>query len=406
MRQRGQIVRIILTLLVMLVVGSVGLGLAGSGTPVLRTVAIAADPRAIVADAVAGHLFVYSNSGTISMLNVQSGSVMRTLAVEPYLGAYALASDERAGLVFLVGRLTGVQVLDARTGKRLHLLPVPSPQGPYTPLLAIDAQRTRVLLTDTAGKVLLVFDPRSGHLLRTRRLAGRPTAIAADARSGYAFVALDTGVLDTINETTGRVLHVTPVGASATAIAVDSGANRIVVLSQRANGAAVTTLLDMRSGAVVSISSMGRGSTSMTVDARTHRTFVAEFANSSVSVLDTRSGAVLRTVTVARVPIAVVDDEHGGHVFVVCFNPSVGWFGLGHSTHFDLLVDLVVATLHFGSPNAGAVNVLDARTGVVTRTIHVGRSPIALGVDATADRVLIADTADSTVSLLNDQPSP
>jgi YVTN family beta-propeller protein len=106
------------------------------------------------------------------------------------------------------------------------------------------------------------------------------------------------------------------------------------------------------------------------VDERRGRVFVANTSSNSVSVLDARSGALLRTVVVGTGPSAVAVDERIGKVFV--------------STLGD-----------------DRTRVLDAQSGSVVRTIRVGESPDAVAVDPDTDRVVVATRDDASASVLD-----
>ena len=130
------------------------------------------------------------------------------------------------------------------------------------------------------------------------------------------------------------------------------------------------------------------------IDARDRHIFVANegplAANralpsgmGSVSMVDERTGAVLRTVTVGQTPVAIAFDAPTGRVFVLTagrIDTSAGFTSVG-----------------------GSVSVLDAVTGALVRTLEVGPVPItvsgsgavpsarqALAVDATSGRVYVA----------------
>jgi YVTN family beta-propeller protein len=96
-----------------------------------------------------------------------------------------------------------------------------------------------------------------------------------------------------------------------------------------------------------------------------------------VSVLDTRTGAVLRTLTVG------------------------GDLGDGTPPHHvidQVAVDVrrnrvfVINRVGPGSSGEGSVSVLDARTGRVVQTIAVGRRPTELAVDEATARLFVVNS--------------
>lgn len=108
----------------------------------------------------------------------------------------------------------------------------------------------------------------------------------------------------------------------------------------------------------------------LAVDAATGHVFVGSIEASTVSVLDERSGEVLRTVSL----------------------PLFGGSG-------SLAVDASAGRIYAASEEAVAL--LDARTGLVTATAHVGSSPGTIAVDPRAGRVVVSALFDNTITVLD-----
>jgi YVTN family beta-propeller protein len=106
----------------------------------------------------------------------------------------------------------------------------------------------------------------------------------------------------------------------------------------------------------------------LAVDTRTGRVFVVNTGDGTVSVLDARSGAFLRTVTIGPNPSAMAVDERTGRVFVTLAGP--------------MSPDGVFMS-------AGSVRVLDARSGSILHTVTVGPDPRAVAVDEASGRAFV-----------------
>jgi YVTN family beta-propeller protein len=108
----------------------------------------------------------------------------------------------------------------------------------------------------------------------------------------------------------------------------------------------------------------------LAVDVLTGRVFVTNVDSGSVSMLDARSGIVMRTVAVSAFPAAVTVDEHANRAFVVAWGPADS----------------------SGRPiGPGGVSVLDARSGTLLRTISVGMRPRAVAVDEQIGRAFVVN---------------
>jgi DNA-binding beta-propeller fold protein YncE len=150
----------------------------------------------------------------------------------------------------------------------------------------------------------------------------------------------------------------------------DDGAHRASRLTTLAAGAALAGALGLTGPT--------SGARALAVDARTRRAFVVNRADGSLSVLDTHSGAVRRTVALERASAdttyTLAVDEQAGRVFVVSEKPP---------------------------PAHGRVIVLDARTGTVLGRTRVGLAPGTLAVSERTGRVFVTNLDGNTVSVLD-----
>jgi YVTN family beta-propeller protein len=129
------------------------------------------------------------------------------------------------------------------------------------------------------------------------------------------------------------------------------------------------SLLDARSGGVLRTLAVGLVPTGAAVDVRSGHALVLDVGEDSVHVLETATGRLLRTTLLGRGPVAVAVDGRTQRAFV--------------SNNGD-----------------NSVSVLDTRSGTVLRTVATGHNPTALAVDAQAGRVVVLNSGDGTVSLL------
>lgn len=355
--------------------------------PVVTPVVVALPdqhPYGVVVDSRTGHAFVTSDSDNrvgshVAMLDATRGALLRTVALP--LAPVALAVDPRAARVYVVGT-TGAasdgavsildagsgSVLDATTGRRLSTMSVAG--DPWA--LAVD-DRTRHLViagfrwvTGGGGgyvtTYLTTLDARRGRVIRDLSL-GRVgiSALAVDDHAGRA-VALtnnffgasgvnpNNGAVQILDTTTGALVRSTPLTGLPVSLVVDIRAGRVVVTY---NGPirVVTTTQTAPGGFVqgrsVSLAPTGKG---------------------RVSVLETRSGRLLRTAQVDGVPGAVALGVTPGHILVASASPS--------GTGGQLL-------------GGGTMTLLNEQTGVIQSVVSVAAPLTArtLAVDSRAGRV-------------------
>ncbi len=297
---------------------------------------------------------MFKGGNTITVLDTRSGRHVGTIHVNG--NPSTMAVNERTGRVFVYSDGDGfpgytklVSTLDGASGRLLRAVAVAhDPRGQHPSQgagdIVVDEQSGRVFVSSPYAESVSMLDATSGRLLRA--VGGtHPGPIAVDTHPGP--------------------------------IAVDTHTRRVFVLnggSGTSNG--TVSILDSATGRVLGSTPVGRLALPVTpvVDMRTGRVFVANDGGGtgSVSVLDARSGALLRTVTVGPHPFAMAVDGRSGRVFVT----SLG---------------AMDAAGYLTGP--GSVSVLDARGGALLRTLPVGVEPAVIAVDEHAGRAFVVNVA-------------
>jgi len=310
-------------------------------SPLLNSVAVGPYPDGVAVDESTGRAFVSNQDGTIQVLDTHTGAQVRKVTVG---GAFhTMATVQGLGCLFVVaitssGVGASVSALDARTGRLVRTVTMGSnPHG-----LAVDGRAGRVYVGVNGG--VTMFDARTGAPLRTIRLPvrGVSAGVALDARTGRLFVAQE--------------------GVTATGLVPIQG------------GASTVSTIDLHSEAVLRTVPVGTEPHLSALDERTGRLFLVSTMSMRVDILDTRSGAVARTVPLGGAglePDAIAQDTQAGRVLLVSS-------GNGHG-------------------GAGHVTLLDARTGTTIRTTAVGQYPWAAAVDERRSRAYVVSNSGAYV---------
>lgn len=428
--------------------------------PILRTVALSGRPRALVIDQHTNRVFVASAPGPadgplgqVTMLDAMTGVPLHVVPVSPSDGPVLMAVDERAGHVFVVdtpldghvpgtitmldatsgrfvralstgiepealvvdahaGRLfvsgtRGLAILDTHTGALLRLFDQLSLVGP----LAVDDRRQRGFVTGVdnqmglAQGVLWMLDVRTGSLLQQIDL-GSPGffgPIIVDQQSDHLFLTTRRGVL-MLDATTGKVLHVLA-QSGRVVLSVDEQASRALIVNmnqQTLDPAAATvpfgtiSLLNTRSGAILHTVVVGRGTgyiypcTAMryvagpgspVLDMLNGRYFIANTRDGTVSSIAVRSGKLLYTVFIGDYPTIVAIDARRQRVFVTIDGSSFN----GCSSCKQIM---------------GQVRVLTIGSGAIMGSVRVGIAPQMAVVDEETGHLFVANVGSSSVSML------
>jgi DNA-binding beta-propeller fold protein YncE len=329
--------------------GSVSVLDTGSGD-VLGTTIVGTDPNAAAVDEASGRVFVVNGGsfdsygrltgpGSVSVLDARTGRVLRTVAGGVAPGAVEV--DQQTERVFVINRGTGgnnrgsVSMLDARTGSLMRTVRV----GVYPASAAIDVPLGRLFVANLVSNTVSVLDARRAMLLLTIMLGQSPgtaAAMAVDARTQRVLVlSLPShlagegggvlGHVTTLNVTTGRLVRVVPL-QEPTALGADQWSGHAFVSGGTVRSGSVS-MLDTRSGTVLTTRHMKTYPGAMAVDPQGHRAFVITTVASNrggvfgsrgnVDEVDTRTGLLECTRGLGMRPTAIVIDARTQHIFVV-----------------------------------------------------------------------------------------
>lgn len=208
---------------------------ARSGRP-LGAIAVGANPHAVLLDGSGGHVFtVNTGDGSVSMLDTVRARVLKTTRVGNASFYATSAIDPRRHRLYIGGSNT-ISVVDARTGALVNTLSVEQTFGP----LAVEESTGRIYALGSSA--VYVYDPTGGRLLRSIAVDANATALALDERRGRLLVTSSArtdangvpqgdGTLQILSLASGAQLRRLSVGAAPSAVAVDAGSGRVVVVN-------------------------------------------------------------------------------------------------------------------------------------------------------------------------------
>jgi len=420
--------------------------------PVARSVSVGVAPVAVAVDPRSRHVFVLNQfaepdgrhtlQASVSMLDAGGHRVLRVAPLGPVaVDGATLAVDGRSGAVFVlatrypstasvVGASAVLALLDGATGR----------------------VRRVVTVAPHAAAVALTVDARRGRMFALT--SGPPTGAAAPASTAALSLgedpgALGPGAVTTLDAGTGAVLRTVAVGLAPASVTVDAGTGRVFAVARGAGysarpvpeGRAVATdkgavtTLDAATGAALRRVTVGSTPGPLAVDARAGRVFVVNegprygpgalgpFDPSSVSVLDARTRATLRTTTLPDADRAGGDGdvavaEGTGRVFVgtsgglVLLDAASGGvvalsgdlaYRLGGDERGPLIVDerrrrvvlvLPAPTVHGALPEQGTADVLDATSAAPLTERLVDVAPVAVTEDERSGLVYVLNQYD------------
>jgi len=392
---------------------------------------------ALAMDRSSGHIYVTlsgSSSGKLHVLDVAGGTHDRILATaNGWLQPIAAPGTEH---IFVVqqspdGQSTRVDMFDARHDIRLATVTFPLAATDDVAVgggvVVVGSNGLETCSSATPGCTLshsgvAVLDAASGRLRRMLHASDRPWTVGIDAHAGHLLVASlrEVGkttltVVAVFDVATGRLVHrqvFNPRATAPTGIAVDTATGRAFVLVQvrpapfaQALGSGYVFVLDTRTGALIRTIPLGYTPVQEAVDGVTGRVFVTDsgptrFVQKAAAggrmgmflptgmgflhMLDARTGASLSTVALGIAPGAIAVDERHGRVFVSHVGGHDGYGSMG------------TTPIYLPAPVAGpgGVSVVDGTTGQVLRTVAIGAEPMSMVLDDRSQRLFIGDAGD------------
>src|SRR2546423_3653259 len=245
-----------------------------------------------------------------------------------------------------------------------------------------------ILLVVAATRGLAVRTTPTGPLVWTVALDQFPLSIVVDAQTHRAFIptipfGVGSASMNVLDTDPGAILRRLAIGGNGSPPpVVDERAGRVVIAASvqvrsGPGGAGIVRVLDARSGAPVRAVTVGLFPQGVAVDEQTGRAFVTSpgFAGAGlVGVLDTRTVRLLRTVNVGMDPHdQILVDTRRERVFVPVYSQT----GNGH------------------------VSVLDARSGRLLYTIAAGKTPVWMAMDARTGHAFVIDGAGTGLRVLD-----
>jgi len=308
-------------------------------------------------------------------------------------------------------------VFDSTTGREL-----PSVNSAVGATLVIAQAEGRIFAIGGGG--VNIVDARTGRILGTTIIPANVMSFAVDESTSRVFVSTEgargepVGVV-MLDAATGRLLKTIRVGApgelgGASEVVVAEPAGHVFVghnVTYGSEQVGFVTMLDARSGQVLRTVKVG-SAFPLSVDGPANRVFVS--IDHKIALLDARTESTLRILPMVGAPVVDTARSHGfvgGPDGLIMFDTRSGRVlrilpPAGRPVTVDertgrlFLTDIgpVDAGNNFVGP--GHVTVLDTHTGAFLQRLTLGHEPDKITVDPTSGLAFVSDAADSTVTVL------
>jgi hypothetical protein len=348
-------------------------------SPVLQTIVLPGrQPSLFYLDVDGGRFYFKTNqTNPLNSINTQSGHLTSLSgALGSTVGVPIV--DHQSGHYFDLDQFgNNFVMIDMRTGATLKVIPFPFPTSSNNQSWSPDTVRDRVLVVFHHVPDMLVIDGRTGRVLHDLNGCLTQEWPVVDQQTDRIFeLCTDGSVLVWENRAYRRLgfvqgPHIDP--CVWCSLRVDQATQRVFVPANTG-----LSVLDARTGALVRalpIQSLAAGSVAILPGS--HDVVAAPYQDPSsgpparsVVVLDGKTGAVLGRWPVPENPVQVLLNPLTGHLLVASAGP----------------VDGGADPLGFGT-----LSVLDARTGAILRQVQTGIFPGAIAADSRTRHLFVVN---------------
>ena len=342
-------------------------------------------PVSLTVDAGMGVAYVGRQGGAVTLLSTRTGRVLRTLpASTSRPGAVSVAIAEGLGRVYLAhgyswAGIPGNQldILDARRQTLLYRRRVRNLAG----YMAVDEPLNTLFVTTQTG--ISRLDARTGRLLGWTWSSG-PNGVVVDRHTQHVFVPVGgPSSVSMLDAHTGRVLHTVRISADPHHIALDERIGRVYVLSDDTT----LSVIDTRTGALLATRTLrhvtgGFVGYGIGVDAPADRVIVCEGGRAhvlearrarEVTIVDLGSGPFTGNCDVAvdeAIHVAYISSPSGLHAIVTRTGAVLSSQGAMALRGGQVAVDRVSHHVFVGGPHYGGGTTLAIVSGFVNRAIY------------------------------------
>lgn len=263
-----------------------------------------------------------------------------------------------------------VAVIDAATNAVIDTIGV----GRSPSAVAVNETTNTIYVTNWNDDTMSVIDGATGAVTATIATGSLPGSVAVNQTTNTVYVSnQNEGTVSVIDGATNTVTGTINV-ADARKVAVDTGTGSIYVT--RYYGASVV-VIDGVTNTVTDSISVDSYPSGVAVDATVHRAYVTSVGEHTLTVIDTRSNAIITVI------------------------PSMGiasdLSAVDESTH-TVFVN--------SSEGGGMTSVIDGVSNVVAQTVAAGSQPMGVAVNPTTHKAYVASQNDASLKVLSTVVAP
>ncbi len=253
----------------------------------------------------------------IFVLDPRTLAVKSTIDVEAH-PAYGIAFNNRTQTLYTTNtRSNNVAAIDAKSGKVLSIITSPDGTGVHGFRLLVDEEANLVYISlpGSPSKVWIIDGATNTLKHEILDAGGRSTGLALDKAGNRLFVGsiADNQIVE-VNLATREVVGRHPSGGQGTThLAYEASTGRLFAGHQQSGN---VTVLDTKTWNVLKTIPAGAGALGVALDTTRHLLYVANRQAGTVSVINSNTLEVVTTLTAGTMPNTVAIDSRTGDVYV------------------------------------------------------------------------------------------
>ena len=317
------------------------------------------NPASAAFNATTGKAYIVdANRGSVSVTDDATGE---TTEVKAGTGPVSIAVDTANGRAYVVNADDGtVSVLDGKTDAVIATLQV----GDHPYSIVADSAAGKIYVTRTYSDQLMIIDAATNEITSVK--AGSPDLLVVNPRTHTLYLlGYEGGNLKTLDGAT-HALTETTVGMHAWDMALNEATGALYVA--RPNNAEVA-VLEPGASTFKRIPT-GQIPCSVGVNPRTNTIYVVNYADNSITAIDSSKGLAIATIAVGKRPEAIAVDTKHNRVYVA-------------------------------NTQGNSVTVIDGETNGVLATVDAGIAPYAMAIDPQRGKLHVANLGQHSHTVLD-----
>ena len=286
--------------------GAASVTVIDAATGITHVVKVGREPIAIAINHVTNRIYVANDgSASVSVIDGASDTIVATVPSAPL--PYTLAVDEASNKIYVTHTYSGtVTEIDGASNTASSL------KAGSADWLAVDPATSTVFLSTYEDANIRIVSEVTGAVTKAA-VGPHIWGIVFDPHSSTLFLAhTATAEIVALDENTHAISTI-PVGKIPCALAINAVTHRLYVVNY---GDETLSVIDLATRSKIATLPVGRHPQGLAIDPKSNRIYVANVLGNSITMIDGATNTVIGERDAGAHPYAVTVDSASGRVYV------------------------------------------------------------------------------------------